>query len=296
MRLRKSVGFAIFCLLAGSRWMVENASPSALPILIEQSLHYALVGMIALALSLMRRRPGEYTIHSGLRLSAASLLICVPAAMIDAAHVVSSVTAVALFALVPVVIVLSLASSSSSSPGRALMAPALIGMAGTLLLLGVQPPVTIHAGLRFAVVLAAVLLTSGGCIWMHTLLQYRCVPHAVAILCGADAVVLGIVALLRDPVQLPVRSLPLELLRCLTLDLPQLFLFVWLLRELPPARFASRYLLVPLIVVLEEAIFLRPRFDLTMGTGILLMAAGGGALLLLKDVDEARKTSYLNLN
>lgn len=296
MRLRHGLGFVVFCLISGSRWMVESAFPSTLPTLLEQALHYGLIGIVALAWWLLQRRPAEHDPAPWPQLAAASLLVCAPAAMIDAAHVVSSVTAVALFAMTPLVIVLGVASSGSGEGGRALMTPALIGLGGTLLLLGFQPPSTVHAGLMLAIVFGAVVLTSGGSIWIHTLLHHRNIAHAAAVLCGANAVLLGIAAVVHGLVPLPAGSLPLELLRTLAFDLPLIVLFVWLLRELPAARFASRYLIAPLFAVLEEAIFLRLPMNRIMVSGMLLMAVGGVALLLMKDVDEAEKTSQLGLN
>jgi hypothetical protein len=57
-------------------------------------------------------------------------------------------------------------------------------------------------------------------------------------------------------------------------------LIVWLLREMQPVRFAARYLVIPLLTVLESYILMRPEWTLRMGCGTVLLAAGAGALLL----------------
>jgi hypothetical protein len=56
-------------------------------------------------------------------------------------------------------------------------------------------------------------------------------------------------------------------------------LLVWLLREMSPVRFASRYLAIPLITILESYVLIRPEFTVRMGFGTVLLAVGVGVML-----------------
>ncbi|NYF80166.1 hypothetical protein [Granulicella arctica] len=292
MRRLQGFGFALFCLLAGSRWLVENAFPSALPPLEQGSLQYAVVGVVAVAIWIFRSRSTDAKFLPWPLLAVASLLLLGLPVLLN----VSSGTGVALFALVPLCVVVGVVACGREARGRALMMPALIGLAGALLLLPFQLPSTAYGGFMFGVVFVAVLLAAGGSIWMHALLQGRNIAQAVAVICGANAVLLGVAALLRGEGMIAASSSPAELLRCLVLDLPQMFLLVWLLREMPPERLAARFLVAPLLTAIEGVILLHPPLDIRMGLGMMLMLLGSGALLFWNGADESASASSLGLN
>ena len=69
----------------------------------------------------------------------------------------------------------------------------------------------------------------------------------------------------------------------------ELVLLVWLLREMSPVRLAARYLVVPLLAVLEGVAILRPAFTVRMGAGLVLLVGGTGYILLSRrqNSDEA---------
>ena len=69
-------------------------------------------------------------------------------------------------------------------------------------------------------------------------------------------------------------------------DVVEVLLIVWLMREMPPVRFAARYLVIPLLTVLESYVLIRPEGTVRMGCGTVLLAAGAGALLFLKAEEE----------
>jgi hypothetical protein len=64
-------------------------------------------------------------------------------------------------------------------------------------------------------------------------------------------------------------------------------LIVWLVREMPPERFAARYLLIPLVTILESYVVMRPEGTARMVGGMLLLAAGGALLAGLREEDQA---------
>jgi prepilin signal peptidase PulO-like enzyme (type II secretory pathway) len=69
-------------------------------------------------------------------------------------------------------------------------------------------------------------------------------------------------------------------------DVVEVWLIVWLLREMPPVRFAARYLVIPLVTVLESFVLMRPEWTVRMVFGTFLLAAGAGALLFWKVAEE----------
>jgi hypothetical protein len=69
-------------------------------------------------------------------------------------------------------------------------------------------------------------------------------------------------------------------------DVVEVLLIVWLLREMPPVRFAARYLVIPLLTVLESYVVMRPEWTVRMGFGTALLAAGSGTLLFWKAGEE----------
>jgi hypothetical protein len=71
----------------------------------------------------------------------------------------------------------------------------------------------------------------------------------------------------------------------------ELGLLVWLLGAMRPVRLATRYLVVPLLVVVEGAVLMRPGWTLRMVAGVLLLAAGAGWVLLGREGDEAPSLS-----
>jgi drug/metabolite transporter (DMT)-like permease len=69
-------------------------------------------------------------------------------------------------------------------------------------------------------------------------------------------------------------------------DVVEVLLIIWLLREMSPVRFASRYLLIPLLTVLESYVLVRPEWTVRMGFGTVLLALGAGVLLFGKAGEE----------
>jgi hypothetical protein len=70
------------------------------------------------------------------------------------------------------------------------------------------------------------------------------------------------------------------------MDGVEVALLVWLLREMSPVRFASRYLAIPLITILESYVLIRPEFTVRMGFGTALLAMGVGVMLFWKAGEE----------
>ena len=75
-----------------------------------------------------------------------------------------------------------------------------------------------------------------------------------------------------------------EFLRSALLDGPGTLLTAWLLREMAPVVFSSRYPLIVAVTVGEGYLLLRPQLDWTTALGMLLLVSG--ARLLTADLRE----------
>jgi len=53
-----------------------------------------------------------------------------------------------------------------------------------------------------------------------------------------------------------------------------------------PVRFAARYLVIPLLTLLESYVLVRPELTVRMVSGVMLLAAGGGMLVFFKAGEE----------
>jgi hypothetical protein len=69
-------------------------------------------------------------------------------------------------------------------------------------------------------------------------------------------------------------------------DAVEVLLLVWLLQEMSPMRFAARYLVIPLLTVLESYVLMRPEWTIRMGFGTVLLAVGAGMLLFWEAGEE----------
>lgn len=299
MRRLQGLGFALFCLLSGSRWLLDNAFPSDLPILFSQALHYGLIGLVTLVIWSLRRQKTVAVCgnKSWLKIALAGvLLLGLPTLLQEFARSVAEQDGAALSALGPLFVVVSVAAYGRASAGQGMMMPALVGLAGAMLVLPFQLPSTGYGALLFAVLLVAAMLTAVASVWLHELLLGCGIVLAIVLICVGNVAVLGVAATMGGIVSISAAGLRVEVLRCIAFDLPQMFLLVWLLREIVPVRFSVRYLIAPLLTAVEGMIFLHPGLDLRMVAGLLLMAGGAAALLFWRVEDESSGSLKLGVS
>ncbi len=64
-------------------------------------------------------------------------------------------------------------------------------------------------------------------------------------------------------------------------------LTVWLLREIDPVRFSARFLVIPLVTIVEGLALLRPEVTGRMVAGMVLLSGGAAWILMTpREVDE----------
>ncbi len=289
------IGFAILCLVSGTSWIIPPKLIPAngiLPTLEQQALLFGLAAVAALCFRLRLHPPRLhslrlYSLTHSLQLAAAGLgFFGVPIAIVEIAHSsVGATTRVAAFAIVPVVVILAIVTSDHPGGSRRLLAPALLGLGGLLLLLPLQFSSSIRGQSMLALIAVAVL-TAGLCsVWMFHLLQGTALAAAVLTLGAANAVFLLVCAAARGELVWGRAALSSILSLSALIDAVSITAIVWLLREMPPVRFAARYLLIPWVTIVESLCLARPAMTLRMAVGTVLLTAGAAMVLLLKDVD-----------
>jgi hypothetical protein len=196
----------------------------------------------------------------------------------------------ALFALVPVVVVMAVAFGESAEReergARLFLMPALAGLGGLLLLLPLSFSSSPRGWIMLAVVCAAVILVGLSSVWLYRLLRGFAFADAIAVVGLANAVFLLVWSAVREEVVWRGSGLASLVSFGSLTDVVEVLLILWLLREISPIRFAARYLLIPLLTVLESYVVMRPEWTVRMGFGTALLAAGGGMLLFLRAGEE----------
>lgn len=275
------IGFGVLCMLSATSWVIPHGEE--LSVFEQQGVRYAVIGLIAL---LLRGYKG-WSWGLGLRLGLVGVVFFgVPMVVVEWARgAVSEISRSALFAVVPAAVVMVVAAGDDERGVRRFLAPALAGLGGLLLLLPLEFSGSTRGRLMLGVVCAAVVLVGLSSVWLYRLLRGVAVAHAVAAICLANAVFLLVCSVVRGDFVL--RSGLASVISIASLvDVIEVVLIVWLLREMPPVRFAARYLLIPLLTILESYVLIRPEVTVRIACGTVLLAAGVGMLLFLKSGDE----------
>lgn len=290
MRWTLWTAFAALCILAGTSWVIPDVA-NGLPHLEQQGIVFGATGMIALLFAGRRLWFGIADLR-WIRLAAAAVMFFgVPIVAGEYARgSVSAVTRSALFAMIPIVVVMVVAAGDASRDesrgARRFLAPSLAGLGGLLLLLPLESLSSIRGRVMLAVVCAAVVLVGFVSVWMYRLLRGFRVVEAIAISGIANAVFLLGWSVVRGEIAWRVGELASIISVSSPVDAIEVVLLVWLLREMPPVRFAARYLAIPLLTILESYVLMRPEWTVRMAGGTLLLMVGAGTLLFWKAGDE----------
>jgi drug/metabolite transporter (DMT)-like permease len=291
MRWTLWTAFAALCILSGTSWAIPVAMTDGLSALEQQGFLFGAIGLIALGFAVRGRRRR----NGGLRfawLAAAGVgFFGVP--MVVAEYARGSVPAIsrsALFAAVPVVVVMMVTVGDArgrEEPGaRRLLIPALVGLGGLLSLLPLEFSGSLRGWVMLAVVCAAVVLVGLASVWLYRLLRGIALADAVSIVGLANAVFLFGWSAVCEDIMWRWSGLASVVSISSLVDVIEVLLIVWLLRDMPPVRFAARYLVIPLLTVLESYVLMRPEWTVRMLGGTALLAAGAAMLLFLKSSEE----------
>src|SRR5277367_6134782 len=284
------IGFAVLCVLAASSWVIPQNSPSVVPSLEEQGILFSLIGFVALLISLRggwrRQRLSEYW-----RFVLGSLgFFGVPLVVAEYAGSVTAITRSALFALAPVVVVIVVAAGDMSAVeergARRFLVPALIGAGGLFLLLPLEISGSLRGRLMVGLVGVAVVLVGMTSGWLHRLLGEIRWVEGIALAGLMNGLFLFVCSAFLEGMVWHWTNFGLLESISLLVDGIEVLLIVWLLREMTPVRFSARYLVIPLLTVLESFVVERPDVTLRIVCGTALLAVGAAALLFWKAGDE----------
>jgi len=290
MRWTLWIAFAALCILSGTSWAIPQEMPDGLPPLEQQAAIFCVIGLLALPFA----GRGAWSRSKGLwrgGLAAAGVgFFGVPVVVSEYARgSVPTISRSALFAVVPVVVVMVVAAGDTigreERGARRFLVPALVGVGGLLLLLPLGFSGSARGWVMLALVCAAVVLVGLASVWMYRLLRGFGAAEAFATVGLANAMFLLVWSVVRDDVVWRGSGLASMFSISSLVDGVEVLLLVWLLREMPPVRFSARYLVIPLLTVVEGYVLVRPEWTVRMGFGAALLAAGAGMLLFLK-VDE----------
>jgi drug/metabolite transporter (DMT)-like permease len=288
MRWTLWIAFVVLCVLSGTSWAIPREMSDGLPPLEQQGVLFGAIGLTALLFGGRRGWSRKMDLRY-VRLAAAAMgFFGVPIVVAEYARgSVPAISRSALFAMVPVVVVMVVAAGESAERGaRLFLMPALAGLGGLLLLLPLAFSSSARGWMMLAVVCAAVILVGLASVWLYRLLRGVALADALAVVGLANAVFLLVWSAVREEVVWRGNRLASVISIASLTDVVEVLLITWLLREMPPIRFAARYLVIPLLTVLESYVVMRPEWTVRMGFGTALLAAGGGMLLFLQGGEE----------
>ena len=274
MKRRQALAFFALCLWSSAEWLTVGLLPAQLPLELGQGLHFLLIGMLALIFQAVRRGDGFWTPARMVSLAAVGAgTIAVPLVLLDASQAMSvAVPSVIVFSLVPVLVIVA-------NGELFLLIPALAGVGGVLLLVPSQLPGSTNGWEGLGLTVTAAALTGCGLLLLPRLLKGVTTAMAIAAISLSSGLLLSALGLVRGGASWGWGVIVFEILRGLLLDVPELVLLLWLLKKVAPYRVAARFLIAPLLTVIEGYLVLRPRLDTRTIAGVILLAAGGWRLL-----------------
>ena len=291
MNARLWCGFAGLCLLSGSGWALKEFWTAPTSGLTGIALHDSVLCLLFLFVS-QRFKSNKSAPARWISIAAwgATLLALPQVLLASASGTVSGSSVVLIYTLVPVIVVVFVGQRAGfgvqESP-LTLLGPALAGVAGAALLLPFMLPSSTPGTLWFIVMVLAAVFAGVAAIKLHSLLANAEIFRALTIISAAAAgLCLAVAALTWSPIkQATPKDVAIELASCLFLDGPLLLLTAWLLRTMNPVAFSSRYLLIPLVTIVEGFIIVRPPLNWA-AVGAILLAGGGLALLKSGNPDQ----------
>jgi len=275
------IAFAALCLASGTYWILPTSE--LLPALERQGLLFGVAALAALCFRPRRRiRPAAH-----LRLAIAGIgFFGLPTVALEIARSgVGETTRSALFAMVPVVIIVAIITSDAAAGARRLLIPALVGLGGLLLLLPLQSSFSLRGEWMLSLISATIVVTGICSVWLYRLLQGLALPIAILTVGAANAIFLLLCAAACGDFVWSAGAFNAVASFSSVVDVLEIVVIIWLLREMPPIRFAARYLLIPLVTIVESFVLVRPAITLRIVSGTVLLAAGAGMLLILSDSD-----------
>ena len=286
------IGFLLLCLLRATAWIIPSTEAS-LPAAEHQAILYGIVGIGALLFA-TRGLSDRLRASTWASLSIGSIgLFGLPVVLIGWAQGGVTATGIsALFAAVPAVVAVVMATESEGA-GRRFLTPALVAFGGALLLLLVGLPGSLVGDLKLAGLILAILLVGICGVRMFRLLQPVAYLDAAVVIGLANAIFLSICTITNGSFLWRWSPMTTIISIASLIDLIEMALLIWLLREMSPIRLSARYLVIPLFTLIEGYLILQPQVTARLLVGAALLVAGA-AWILFARIEE--NTSALSLH
>ena len=277
-------GFLLLCLLRATAWIIPSTEAS-LPAAEHQAILYGIVGIGALLFA-GRGLSDRLRASTWASLSIGSIgLFGLPVVLIGWAQGGVTATGIsALFAAVPAVVAVVMATESEGA-GRRFLTPALAAFGGALLLLPVGLPGSLLGDLKLAGLILALLLVGICSVRMFRLLQPVAYLDAAVVIGLANAIFLSICTITNGSFLWRWSPMTTIISIASLIDLIEMALLIWLLREMSPIRLSARYLVIPLFTLIEGYLILQPQVTARLLVGATLLAAGA-AWILFTQIEE----------
>jgi drug/metabolite transporter (DMT)-like permease len=278
------LGYVALCLIWGSTWLAIRVVVSDVPPLLAAAVRFLAAAVLLFALALLQRRPwpkGESQWTAILVLSIS--IMAVPYGLLFWAeqYVTSSMTAV-LFSATPLVVALLTPLLTHRTIPRGAVLAMVVAFGGLLVLFYTGLRANPRALLGGAAVLVAMTLSSWSVIYAKERLHDvdSVVATALQLLGGAVVLFWGTWAL--EARRHAVWTRPaLVAMGFLTLfgSCAAFVIYYWLLKRMQPYQLATTSLVVPVVAVLEGALFAREPVPLMMVIVIAIVLASVGSVL-----------------
>ena len=281
MKRLELLGVIGLCVWSGSGWLLAEAWPRELEASLAQALDFGLIAVVALLMLLWRGRVGiRWPIRRELEIALVGvMLFAMPTLGLGFARTgMTSFAEVAVFTAIPLVMAvlagLGEEAASEVGLGQAIL-PGLVGFCGALLLFPLRVAGSTRHEIAFAAVVGCAVLVGWASLRIRVVLDGADWARVAAIIAGANAVVFAAAWLVGGGALPGVREVGVELVRGAVFDLPLVLGTVWLMGRVEPERLGARFLLAPLVTVLEGYVRERGMLDFRTVAAVGLLAVGG---------------------
>ena len=270
--------FTVFCLLSSAAWLIPV--PTQADTALEQHGLLYLVTALSLLAFEHRIRWLLENWRQWFWLSVlGTALLGLPAVLSDlVAGSISAFTVTAIFALlpIPVILVLLQQNSNSDQPDdiRRFFAPTFIAITGLLFLIPAELPHSTRGIYLLLVTCLCLIIVAIASVHIYSRLQAPTISHVLLVILfsnGCFQLAASVILGHFSPDNLrPSVLFSLSNALYLTVNI----LLILLSRSLSPLPLSTRYLLVSFLSIVQGLVLLRPNFTLQMGCGLLLMLGG----------------------
>ena len=281
--MRGWAGFGLLCVWSASQWLIPTAAGS-MPGAERGGLAFAAV---AVGAAFFLKSWQLSLQQSAVTVAASLMFFAAPDLLLERASESMPETGIAaVFAAAPAVAVVVCGAIQRGAGGMRLLVPALVGWSGVLFLLPFESPVSTRGWMGLAETIAAMMLAAGAGVWLNGLLRGVRVVEALVIVGAANAVALLAWCAARGMLWLGVSELAGGAWWGLVGSACAIGITVWLVKVVEPVKFSVRFLVFPLLTVLEGIGLLRPELTMQMVAGTVLLVAGAGWMLAQKELSS----------